>query len=370
MRKIHIFSKNNRLHDQLTDLESEIHYSESWEQAALDLATHNPENLVLLDWEYAVSLSGKIQAPVCLLANFDLISETELGLLRELSRTDLRVSALLDTSKEMTFSLPILRSLSMSAGANWRHLGEDLGHFVGYTLAELQRIKKLHEQIVPMRSEDIKGLKVLSKFAAGESAGGEFFDIIRGDQEFILLLTSSRSYVISSMILSHFESLRDKKHFRKDDLLEFLSSLSNEILSNGNFGEKDLELFLGRVDLKKMKMEGYHFGQTALVSSSSSHIFGNNLPISQPFFEQAFFNLKLNRGEKIVLLSPGVRLNCNDILAGQDLFSFTKGLFERGPKSLVNEIFYQLKKDVKGDFLVHDASSIYLEVDSNVILQV
>src|SRR5690606_21248150 len=96
-------------------------------------------------------------------------------------------------------------------------------------LAELHRLKRLHERLVPLRGEKLKGLSIHSKFAAGESAGGEFFDTVAREREVLILLASSRSYIASSAILGHFEDLRAKNSFDLESLEKFVTSLSYEL---------------------------------------------------------------------------------------------------------------------------------------------
>ncbi len=42
-------------------------------------------------------------------------------------------------------------------------------------------IKSLHYQVVPIRKDEIKGVKILAKYRTGIKSGGEFFDFIKNN---------------------------------------------------------------------------------------------------------------------------------------------------------------------------------------------
>ncbi|MCO4793880.1 MAG: hypothetical protein KC493_09215 [Bacteriovoracaceae bacterium] len=283
------------------------------------------------------------------------------------------VTGLIDTSNPLEFHLPMFASSIRERLESKLDLGnvtQQMNKIVGRSLAELQRLKRLHEKIVPMRNESFKGLSILSKFGAGESSGGEFFDIVKGDKEFLVLVTSSTSYVVSSMVLTHFEYFRDKESFSNAEMEKFLTDLSADIRERGfESDERMAEIFLMRIDLNSLQIEGHQFGEFELKSIKGVHTKSNELPLDDMFFEKSYFKSKLDRGEKLLILSPGVFRNFQT--RKQELKkNFYEGLFDLVPNQMINEIFFQMKKEVVGDFLNHDATVIYLEVDPNVIVQV
>jgi hypothetical protein len=285
-----------------------------------------------------------------------------------------QVTGLIDYSKPLEFHLSTLSASFKKSFEDKLNLGEvsqQMNRIVGRSLAELQRLKRLHEKIVPMRKENYKGLNIVSKFGAGESSGGEFFDIVKGDKEFLVLVTSSSSYVVSSMVLTHFEYFRDKTSFSNQEMEKFLTDLSLDIRDRG-FDEQDervVEIFLMRIDLNSLQIEGHQFGEFELKSIKGVHTKSNELPLDDMFFEKSHFTSRLDRGEKLLILSPGVLRNFHT--RKEELSpSFYSDLFEQSPSQMINEIFFQMKKEVKGDFLNHDATVIYLEVNPNVIVQV
>lgn len=284
------------------------------------------------------------------------------------------VSGILDIDQPLEFHLPVLansfRSL-LSERIDLNNVSQQMNRIVGRSLAELQRLKKLHEKVVPMRQESFKGLNILSKFGAGESSGGEFFDIVKGDKQFLVLLTSSSSYVVSSMLLTHFEYFRDMNEFSNEDMEKFLSELAADIRERGlnDSDDRILEIFLMRIDLGSLQIEGHQFGEFELKSLKGSHTKSNELPLDEMFFEKSYFKSRLDRGEKIIILSPGVHRNF-DMRKEELPKNFYGAILEMAPEQMINEIFFQMKKEVEGDFLDHDATVLYLEVNSNVIVQV
>lgn len=291
---------------------------------------------------------------------------------------DLNLISPIDISRDHRFHIPLLRS----GGGRLREederkkllsVGENLNKMIEFSQVELQRVKKLHEMVVPMKNDNFKGVKILSKFAAGEGAGGEFFDIVRGEHELLLLLTNTTSYVASSVILSHFEKLRAFSHFERSKISNFVSNLSEELkdLELVDFENSDaLQLLVVKIDLSKMSFEGLQFGKTELISSKGHTLESNNFPVNKGFIEQAEFKFDLERGERFVISSPGVRMNCGGLMDDKKYEDFVKEKLPLGARELLNELYFQLKKKRESDFLKYDASVIYIEVDKNVIVEV
>ncbi len=319
------------------------------------------------------SFDGKVRDFfVCL--NWSSLDEGLQERIKLFYTTHPQVTGLIDMDKSLEYHLPLLASSFRKNFEDKIDLGDvsqQMNKIVGRSLAELQRLKRLHEKIVPMRKENFKGLNIVSKFGAGESSGGEFFDIIKGDKQFLVLVTSSSSYVVSSMVLTHFEYFRDKVSFSNEEMEKFLTDLSHDIRDRGfdDADERVVEIFLMRIDLNSLQVEGHQFGEFELKSLKGVHTKSNELPLDDMFFEKSHFVSRLDRGEKLLILSPGVLRNFHS--RKEELpSSFYNDLFEQVPNQMINEIFFQMKKEVKGDFLDHDATVIYLEVNPNVIVQV
>lgn len=291
--------------------------------------------------------------------------------------TDHNLISPIDTTRDHRLHIPLLRNGKAVKSDDERKqlmdVGENLNKMIEFSLTELQRVKRLHEQVVPMKNDNFKGVKILSKFAAGEGSGGEFFDIVKGEQEVLLLLTNTTSYVASSIILSHFEKLRAYNQFGSERLEAFISNLSKELNELGLMDSakpEGLQLLIVKIDLSKMKFTGYQFGKTELVSSKGHTLASNTFPLSGEFLDQAEFSFDLERGERLVISSPGIGNNCGGFMDNKKYEDFVKERLPLGARELLNEIYFQLKKNRDSDFLKFDASVIYIEVDKNVIVEV
>ncbi|MBT3584022.1 MAG: hypothetical protein HN509_03870 [Halobacteriovoraceae bacterium] len=330
----------------------------------------NPQNLVAAESDHLLKL-----APFA--ANLFLIQGPG-ELSRELLLKDSSLEGVIDARSDWTLAVPMMRQFFyrnqlLSQNKELAQMGQGLGRLMEVTLSQLKRIKKLHEQLVPLRQDDLKGIKLFSKFSAGESPGGEFYDVVRGEGQFVFLLTSSTSYVVSSIVLSHFEKLRGQSTFSKSDLEGFLSGLAAELKDLGISSGKSsgsLQTLLLKIDQKKLTGEGYHFGGTEVISDGEHFFSGNDYPVHKKFFARAHFDFTLKRGEKLAVISPGVRKNSYGLIDGVDLITFVKENMDSGPRKLLDELFMALKKIHPGEFLAYDASLIFLEVDQNVIVQV
>lgn len=266
--------------------------------------------------------------------------------------------------------LSFLKTLELHHSRELLQVGEGLNKLVEQSLQELQRVKKIHETLVPLRTEKIKGLSVVSKFAAGEASGGEFYDVVEGEEEFVVILSHTNSYVVSSLVLSAFDEFRKEQKYDLEKIQKFSVDLANLVKKEAGVKSYDeLQLFLARVDMKSLVIEGVNWGHSQLVSSGDFFVGENDFPIDSSFIEKSTFQNKLARSERYALLSPGLRLNCGDRIEGEGLVSYSRRMMQDGPKKALQETFYQLKKNRESSFLKYDATHVYIEVDPNVIVQ-
>lgn len=239
------------------------------------------------------------------------------------------------------------------------------------SLKELKRVKDLHQKIVPLRQDSIKGLSLASKFGAGQERGGEFFDLVKGDKECILMMTSSSSYVASSIILSHFEILRNSENLSCELVDQFLGDLYSELRSKSlEIDSENFGILILRVDLGRMKMQGHIFGKFQIVSSTRENIDGNELDFNPDFFEKSFVDRTLNRGEKVLVFSPGMIANLKEKKSDAEISGIFDSLIEKDSKEALHEVFFQVDRLKSGSFFKYDCTALSLEVDQNVIVQI
>ena len=229
---------------------------------------------------------------------------------------------------------------------------------------ELERIKDLHERLVPQRLENFKGLKILGKFWSGMGPGGEFFDSYKFGSHLFFFLSSSNSYETSSKIIIKFQAMIEKKKkISWEQVLEFLINL---IKINPN-----IELCAFIVDMNTLMMEGVKTDGIKFISDHNQ--IWDNIHSdfsSKEGIEKATFSVKLKRGEKLVVISPGVLFNWNRKFGNLGFDKIIKDDLERPPKDILDDLFYKLRKNEESKFLERDASAIYFEVEKNVIVQI
>lgn len=236
---------------------------------------------------------------------------------------------------------------------------------------QLKKIKQIHEKIVPMRSDKIKGLSLLSKFGAGVSPGGEFFDIVKGSSECLILMSSSTSYVTSSVVLSHFEPFQSKNSFALQEIEDYLTEIYHDFSQKGlSLENSDCQILMLRVDLAKLILEGHIFGHFDLRSSHHEIFKGNDLDFNPVFFEKSYIKHRLGRNERCGFFSPGVLLNLQKSFQGPNKDNFLKKIMTYTGREMINEAFFQMNSVVEGAFLDYDATILSIEVDNNVIVQV
>ncbi|MDD0854197.1 hypothetical protein HBN50_13880 [Halobacteriovorax sp. GB3] len=240
--------------------------------------------------------------------------------------------------------------------------------------SELTRVKRLYEKFVPMRTDSYKGIDILSKFAAGESTGGEFFDFFESERKVIVFMSKSNSYLLSSSILMQMEFLKDKTNFSAEVLSDVLKELFNEFAQAQSSSRKNLRLDVCAfcIDRVSLDVEGFIFGDYDCISKEGRSLFSsNNYEFSSTFLEAAKFQSKLERSGHYIILSPGVFANTGSEVEGRDVRSFVNEKFEQNDaRSIINELFFQMKRNRKSSFLEFDATVMSLEVGGNVIVQV
>jgi len=238
---------------------------------------------------------------------------------------------------------------------------------------QLKHLKKLYDGLLPKRTQDIKGLTFKSRYAAGESSGGEFFDLIQKGQQIALFMSSSTSYVLSSLVLGHFGQLQSAKSLDFKAIEKIIEQLSHQthnfdVLSDGS-GEK-LNMMICIIDLSSLQVKGINIGGTLCFSEGKFGLTGNDLMLLPGLYMQAKFEGQLERGAKTYFISPGLRRNCHNRLGGKEIGDFLLDNNDKALEDTLTEVLFQLKTNSTGTFLKHDAVIIGIEVSEHAIVQV
>lgn len=248
---------------------------------------------------------------------------------------------------------------------------QEMDELVRGAQLEMLKAKKIHEGVVPRRSEDLRAVQLTSKYAVGEGAGSEYFDVIRGQNYVHLVFLHTTSYLASSCLMGLLNKYKGGPMGLDPQL--FLQEAAFEIRGINAHKKKPVEvqMLLLRLDQASLKCEGYAFGTFELFSQEHGFRALPQLPgFDSLKMEEARFTFSLTRGEKVVVFSPGFIFNWNE----------TRPATERGPfittnqnlsgSELLMELFFQLKKQSSGDFLAKDATAVMMEVNRHGIQQV
>jgi hypothetical protein len=366
MKKIIVLSQKDELKDYFLSLENnyicEVITCNYDESHVFEKLIYDDESLLLLSIENYQSFKSfletnrmKINGTIVICGDQKALAKEDISILCEVDRF---IKGVINTSLPLPLHLPWFNLLVNPRFPSIDHdelesMGENLEKIVNTTVRELGRLKEIHEKLVPIREEQFKGLKITSKFGAGESAGGEFFDVISNENEVLLLVARSRSYLVSSMIMGQFDDLRSSSQYTESEINRFIDNLQNEIDGSSIKAEKrKLDFLFVRVDLKTMSAQVWKSGDSTLLNDGKL--------INKESF-------KMDRGSKVAILSSGLLENSPGKEAIISIANEKRGETSR---DLLNEVFYTLRNDKKGMFFSNDATMLVFEVDKNAILQI
>ena len=271
---------------------------------------------------------------------------------------------LIINSEDLLREKQVLRSQLIS-------VNQELSEIMGNVEVEMMRVKKMYEVKTPRRFQDIKGVQVYSKYAAGENIGGEFFDIFMEQNKLFVLMSATSSYLASSSILQLFTHFKMKKEISNETEMDLINSIKAEIveLNSSKKKEVELDLFTAIIDLNKHTVSGHLFGKFKALSSASNNFSNSGPSVLANELKEGEFARTIDRGERILLCSPGFIRNWEKL---NPEFMMEEIILNKKikPLDILDEIFFQLKKESTSGFLSYDASAIILEVQKNAVVEV
>lgn len=223
---------------------------------------------------------------------------------------------------------------------------------------EMIKAKKIHEVLIPKRTDEIKGVNFINKYAAGDGGGGEFYDLHPSGNKVFQILISSQSYLISSALIGVL-NLHKQKDFAPE---AFIADAKNEIETiNGPKKKKsEVDLMVLELDTNQLTIKTYGWGKAEFYSQKNGKI--ELKPDSAPY--------QLNKGEKIIVFSPGFLFNWKEGRIKKELYSFIKEHHQLSQNDLMMELFLQLSVVKDTDFLTKDATVTMMEVNRHGIHQI
>jgi hypothetical protein len=224
---------------------------------------------------------------------------------------------------------------------------------------EMLKAKKVHEILIPKRSDEIKGVSFLNKYAAGDGGGGEFYDLIQTSSKVFQILISSQSYLISSSLIGLLN------HHKQKDFspAAFFEDAKVEVdnINNSKKKKADVQVYLLELDLSQLTLTASGFGAIQTLECLSLKN-GKVRLDSRPY--------QMAKGEKIIVFSPGFVFNWNEGRIKKDLHIFVNEHQHLSQTELMMELFLQLKLVQESDFLTKDATVVMMEVNRHGIHQI
>lgn len=271
-----------------------------------------------------------------------------------------KIFGFIDMSQEIDYNTPILKNyvnMNFSASAvQLDKLAADLEKIHEFTKSELLRVKDLHDRLVKVRVDTLRGVTVTSKFMAGEKSGGEFFDMIQTDHNFLFIQAGSDSYILSSLILNEMEVLKlslpttsvkaQSEHFEK--------MIKHHAAETG----AELNYCIINIDTKTLQAEcqfqgkGYLYFQNELIDFSQ------------------VVKLKMKPSDKLCLLSSGALKNLAELNPKLSVKNFYKECADKNTRDLINEFFFEVSRNKSGNFLIYDALMTVIEVEQKTLYQI
>lgn len=234
---------------------------------------------------------------------------------------------------------------------------QELDQVLQTAQVEMARAKKIHESLIPKRSDEIKGVQFLTKYATGESGGAEFSDLYQTSSKAYQFLISSDSYLISSSLMG----LLNTHKTAEFDPKKFLSDAQADISAVNSSKKKKAQ-----VDILVLEMDLSHLGLRAYGTSGAQVHSQQKGKVTL----SADSDYKLSKGEKLIVFSPGFLFNWKERTHSQDVHAFVGSHASMGRQELMTELFFQLRQEKDSQFLRRDATVVMMEVNRHGMHQV
>lgn len=231
---------------------------------------------------------------------------------------------------------------------------QDLDLLMQKAEVEMDRARRVHETLVPRRSEEIKGISFQTKYATGDGAAGEFHDLIEAPNQTYYVLVSSESYLISGALMSLLNAEKGKGF----DAARFLKTAQEEAETVNASKKKKakVEISILEVDHSKMVLRCHGSDKLGIYSLTKGGL-------------KAGSEYALSRGEKIIVFSPGFLFNWKETHPSTEAGAYLKDT-KLGFSELLPELFYELKLDEESQYMKKDATVMMMEVKRYGIHQV
>lgn len=278
-----------------------------------------------------------------------------------------RIYGFIDFSQDDLYNIPLLSNylqheLSLDQG-KLANLSNDLSIILAQTMKELDRVKKIHHEVVPMREFKGKGVHSTLKFLSGEKPGGEFFDskITEGTQWFFYV--RSHSYLISSLLISEVERIKNESDVSTH--LKAFFKVVNELQTQH---KTEVECLVSALDMKHLTLDIWN-------QSSAEIYYDGEIVLREQIkaVQSSDVNeqkIRLKPEGTMVFISSGLRQVFQTSITDMTLDQFVKENYKLGEREFLNELFLKIKSKNIGMFLPYDSLACVTHVDGNALFQI
>ncbi len=225
----------------------------------------------------------------------------------------------------------------------------DLDQVIQNAELEMIKAKKIHDALVPRRNEEIRGVKFLNKYAVGDGGGGEFYDLHQTPQKVFQVIVSSQSYLVSSAVLGILGKMREKE-------------FNPEVFITDAYGEADaingvkknklsLDLLVLELDLTSLVLKAWTDSKAELCT-----------PVKGRISLQKDMTYQMEKGEKVIVFSPGFIFNWRESHPEKEISTFMKEMGRKDSDELISECLFHLKNGKETQIFKKDATVVVMEV--------
>jgi hypothetical protein len=231
---------------------------------------------------------------------------------------------------------------------------------------EMTKAKKIHEVLIPRRSDEIKGVRFHNKYAAGEGGSGEFYDLHHTGHQVFQIFVSSQSYLISSALMGILNSHKTKDFQARAFLADAINEINN--INGAKKKKSEVDILILETDLNELRIRPYGWTRAEVLSFQKGRIdLGlGNIPGS----ELVGNDYALSKDERLSVISPGFISNWQEAGTKTDILQFIQNHQGLALPDLLMELFFQIKKIKNTEFLSKDATVVMMEVNRHGIHQI
>ena len=225
---------------------------------------------------------------------------------------------------------------------------------------ERDKVKGIYQDLRESNTENFQSLTVNHYHKVGISDGSEYLRSQKLPEGVLVNGVSTDSYHEASLWMTFWENSKGSEKVPNDSLLR-------EMTEFGVKGE-NLSLCMLNFEASSLELTGHIFGDYYLLSSNKKNIiFPHEYPFDEGFYEKAYIDLKLERGERLILLSPGTFKAIGDLQREKLIKLCLDELSNDSWRELADKVIIELSSNAEYDILDHDMCLTVMEVSHHAI---